>query len=169
MPRAGPRVFWLVGCGLLPGPVLTEAGSSGSRLPLPGLRLRSEKGERCPELSAQGLVPLRWGCALPSANALGKAPNHIHTTLRWGRAPGKPSLALGLYSIDGLSLLPATPQGSPHACPPSAPSGEPGVSGDFWGSQEGCQGPSRPSGRNRGSPSVESCGCGLGPSPVRLR
>ena len=25
-------------------------------------------------------------------------------------------------------------------------SGEPGVSGDFWGSQEGCQGPSRPSG-----------------------
>ena len=28
--------------------------------------------------------------------------------------------ALGLYSIDGLSLLPATPQGSPHACPPSA-------------------------------------------------
>ena len=25
------------------------------------------------------------------------------------------------------------------------PSGEPGVSGDFWGSQEGCQGPSRPS------------------------
>ena len=46
MPRAGPRVFWLVGCGLLPGPVLTEAGSSGSRLPLPGLRLRSEKGER---------------------------------------------------------------------------------------------------------------------------
>ena len=31
-------------------------------------------------------------------------------------------------------------------------SGEPGVSGDFWGSQEGCQGPSRPSGRNRGLP-----------------
>ena len=31
-------------------------------------------------------------------------------------------------------------------------SGEPGVSGDFWGSQEGCQGPFRPSGRNRGLP-----------------
>ena len=31
---------------------------------------------------------------LPSGpNAPGKAPNHIHTTLRWGRAPGKPSLA----------------------------------------------------------------------------
>ena len=27
------------------------------------------------------------------------------------------------------------------------PSREPGVSGDFWGSQEGCQGPFRPSGR----------------------
>ena len=30
----------------------------------------------CPELSAQGLVPLHWGCALPSPNAPGKAPNH---------------------------------------------------------------------------------------------
>ena len=32
------------------------------------------------------------------------------------------------------------------------PSGEPVVSGDFWGSQEGSQGPFRPSGRNRGLP-----------------
>ena len=40
--------------------------------------------------------------------------------------------------------LPAEPQGFP--------SGEPGVSGDFWGSQEGCQGPFRPSGPNRGLP-----------------
>ena len=32
------------------------------------------------------------------------------------------------------------------------PSREPGVSGDFWGSQEGCQGQFRPSGRNRGLP-----------------
>ena len=31
-------------------------------------------------------------------------------------------------------------------------SGDPGVSGDFWGSQEGCQGPFRHSGRNRGLP-----------------
>ena len=30
------------------------------------------------------------------------------------------------------------------------PSWEPGVSGEFSGSQEGCQGPFRPSGRNRG-------------------
>ena len=45
---------------------------------------------------------------------------------------------------------------SPHSeeklkslqCPSAVfPSGEPGMSGDFWGSQEGCQGPSRPSGR----------------------
>ena len=36
-------------------------------------------------------------------------------------------------------------RGSGEAVPgPSVfPSGEPGVSGDFWGSQEGCQGPSR--------------------------
>ena len=27
------------------------------------------------------------------ADAPGRAPTHIHTTLRWGRAPGKPSLA----------------------------------------------------------------------------
>ena len=35
--------------------------------------------------------------------------------------------------------------GSEEAVPgPSVfPSGDPGVSGDFWGSQEGCQGPSR--------------------------
>ena len=25
---------------------------------------------------------------LPSPTAPGRAPNHIHTTLRWGRAPG---------------------------------------------------------------------------------
>ena len=45
-------------------------------------------------------------------------------------------------------------RGSEEAVPgPSVfPSGDPGVSGDFWGSQEGCQGPSRPSGRNRGLP-----------------
>ena len=45
-------------------------------------------------------------------------------------------------------------RGSEEAVPgPSVfPSREPGVSGDFWGSQEGCQGPFRPSGRNRGLP-----------------
>ena len=32
------------------------------------------------------------------------------------------------------------------------PSREPGVSGNFWGSHEGCQGPFRPSGPNRGLP-----------------
>ena len=45
-------------------------------------------------------------------------------------------------------------RGSEEAVPvPSVfHSREPGVSGDFWGSQEGCQGPFRPSGRNRGLP-----------------
>ena len=38
----------------------------------------------CPELPAQGLGPLRWGCALPNPNAPGKAPSHIHT---WGFSP----------------------------------------------------------------------------------
>ena len=32
------------------------------------------------------------------------------------------------------------------------PSGDPGVSGDFWGSQEGCQGPFCPSGWKKGLP-----------------
>ena len=40
------------------------------------------------------------------------------------------------------------------------PSREPGVSGNFWGSKEGCQGPFRPSGRNRGLPLRRHCGQG---------
>ena len=47
-----------------------------------------ERGLRCP----QTLLPMQP--ALPSPKAPGKAPNHIHTTLRWGRAPGKPSRSL---------------------------------------------------------------------------
>ena len=34
-------------------------------------------GRRASVVSAQGLVPLRWGCALRSPNAPGKAPNHM--------------------------------------------------------------------------------------------
>ena len=41
------------------------------------------------------------------------------------------------------------------------PSGNPGVSGDSWGSEEGCQEPFRPSGRNRGLPL--RCRRGQGP------
>ena len=48
-------------------------------------------------------------------------------------------------------------QGETVPGPSVFPSGEPGVSGDFWGSQEGCQGPSRPSGRNRGLPPPAAC------------
>ena len=45
-------------------------------------------------------------------------------------------------------------RGSEEAVPgPSVfPSSEPNVSGNFWGSHEGCQGPFRPSGRNSGLP-----------------
>ena len=45
-------------------------------------------------------------------------------------------------------------RGSEEAVPgPSVfPSREPSVSGNFWGSHEGCQGPFCPSGRNRGLP-----------------
>ena len=38
------------------------------------------------------------------------------------------------------------------AGPSVFPSREPGVSGNFWGSHEGCQGPFCPSGRNKGLP-----------------
>ena len=49
-----------------------EATKDGGREP--GFQAWAQS--TCPELSAQGLVPLRWGCALPSPNAPGKAPNH---------------------------------------------------------------------------------------------
>ena len=44
-----------------------------------GMKVESESevAQSCLTL-CQGLVPLRWGCALPSPNAPGKAPNHIH-------------------------------------------------------------------------------------------
>ena len=53
-------------------------------------------------------------------------------------------------------------RGSEEAVPgPSVfPSGDPGVSGDFWGSQEGSQGRFRPSGQNRGLPLRRRCGQG---------
>ena len=73
----------------------------------------------CPELSAQGLVPLRWGCALPSPNAPGRAPNHIHTTLRWGRAPVQ---RVFFFSSQGISILvhqfSSVTQSCPTLCDP---------------------------------------------------
>ena len=43
----------------------------------------------CPELSAQGLVPLRWGCALPSPNAPGRQrpAGSTHSSTRGLRPP----------------------------------------------------------------------------------
>ena len=61
---------------------------------------------------------------------------------------------LRLVTQDMCDPIDSRPPGSPvpGILQARTPSGEPGVSGDFWGSQEGCQGPSRPSGRNRGLP-----------------
>ena len=63
-------------------------------------------------------------------------------------------------------------RGSEEAVPgPSVfPSGEPGVLGDSWGSQEGCQGPFRPSGQNRVLPLRRRCvrGSGAGTLGVPL-
>ena len=57
--------------------------------------------------------------------------------------------ALGSITTNKASGGDGIPVDSEEAVPgPSVfPSGDPGVSGDFWGSQEGCQGPFRPSGR----------------------
>ena len=49
----------------------------------------------------QGAAALSWSSppgspahsSISDLAGTGKAPNHIHTTLRWGRAPGKPSVA----------------------------------------------------------------------------
>ena len=46
----------------------------------------------------QGLVPLRWGCALPSPNALGKAPNHIQKTKIMASGP------ITSWKIDGETV-----------------------------------------------------------------
>ena len=54
---------------------------------------------------------------------------------------------------------------------PAAQGSEPGVSGDFWGSQEGCQGPSRLAQRFPASSVLarEGAGCGKWqPTPVFL-
>ena len=57
----------------------------------------------CPELSAQGLVPLRWGCALPSPNAPGRAPNHDSS---WSLvSPSNEHSGLISFRMDWLDLL----------------------------------------------------------------
>ena len=63
----------------MPGPSVFPSGEPG----LLGAFWGSQEGCQGPfrpsgRNRGQGLVPLRWGCALPSPNAPGKAPNHIH-------------------------------------------------------------------------------------------
>ena len=66
--------------------------------------------------------------------------SELHSCLRSQRASEVPDIV----QETGIKTIPMEKTG-----PSVFPSGEPGVSGDFWGSQEGCQGPFRPSGRNR--------------------
>ena len=114
--------------------VAFEEGS-GPRVLLksgPGNRGRSACG---PTHVARLEFPREAGLILRSA---GKAGNPFQTT-------------------QGNHLSCRDPEGrrcSEEAVPgPSVfPSREPGVSVNFWGSQEGCQGPFRPSGRKRGLP-----------------
>ena len=63
--------------------------------------------------------------------------------------PGSSACGPGVLSI---RFIFAERQGRAVPGPSVFPSGEPGVSGDFWGSQEGWQDPFRPSGRKRGLP-----------------
>ena len=87
-----------------------------------------------------------------SIPALGRSPRETGLILRCAGKAGNP-----FQTTQGNRLSCRDQEGrggSEEAVPgPSVfPSGEPGVSGDFWGSQEGCQGPFRPSGRNMGLP-----------------
>ena len=64
----------------------------------------------CPELSAQGLVPLRWGCALPSPNArLGEAfPVAVPDVTRLGEAAVVCAVA---RAVDCVAVLREGPVG----------------------------------------------------------
>ena len=108
---------------------------SGARVLLksgPGNRGRSECG---PTHVAPLEFPRETGLILRCA---GKAGNPFQTTQ---------GNRLSCCDQEGRG-------GSEEAVPGTSvyPSREPGVSGNFWGSHEGCQGPFRPSGRNRGLP-----------------
>ena len=52
-------------------------------------RQRPLEGKQRTSLSSRVATRVSWS-PLSGPNAPGKAPNNIHTTLRWGRAPGKP-------------------------------------------------------------------------------
>ena len=93
--------------------------------------------------------------------------SHSRGTPKFPASPGKPSLAGACWAQTDEKMLNIThyqrnanqnhnevPFHSEEAVPgPSVfPSREPGVSGKFWGSHEGCQVPFRTSGRNMGLP-----------------
>ena len=109
------------------------------------VKSESEVGQSCPTLSDP------MDCSLPGSSIHGVFQARV---LEWG--------AIAFYATAnwkhfcGLS----SPSSYRFHCTDLrevetcllVPSGDPGVSGDFWGSQEGCQGPFCPSGRNRALP-----------------
>ena len=96
--------------------------------------------------SAQGLVPLRWGCALPSPNAPGKA---------LGRGPSVPRDARGSHHTSRRSqaVPPATrPQESSTSRAQSAPAPR------FQHSAQHAQPSTGPQGRRPPRPDTAACG-----------
>ena len=94
------------------------------------------------------VIPLRFNTL--SRLVIVFLPKSKSLLISWLQSPS--ALTLEPPEIKSLTVSTVSPsichEVSEEAVPgPSVfPSGEPGVSGDFWGSQEGCQGPSRPSG-----------------------
>ena len=68
-----------------------------------------------------------WNPRVFADDAPGKAPNHIHTTLRWGRAPGKPSRAGACWARAG------TPCPTERLWGQERPPGNHGEWGGGWG------------------------------------
>ena len=74
------QVYW----SGLPFPSPGDLPDPGIEPRSPALQADTEK-ERKPEVPASPRGEALFRCARPSG-APGKAPNHIHTTLRWGRS-----------------------------------------------------------------------------------
>ena len=100
-------------------------------------------------------TPLQMKIALINANV--SSTHYIREQRMLRQQPLQPpqlctrtwtALSLGSEMGRGAAASTKDPPGRPAPWPWASPrvpcpSGEPGVSGDFWGSQEGCQGPSR--------------------------
>ena len=101
----------------------------------------------------------RWACGTTHVARL-QIPREAGLILRCAGKAGNP-----FQTMQGNRLSCRDPEGRRGsddgvAGPSVFPSTEPGMLGNFWVSQEGCQGPLRPSGRNRGLPLRHHCGQG---------